>query len=116
MERCLFIDFPFYDDFFEPELDFSWGNHHDRLLAAGHDTREEANIPKRINSEHSAGYKEIADTWLFKNLTEEFQHSYGVELWLDFDWTAALLQSNPYHKVRYCTPPISDKSANLVGV
>lgn len=100
MERCLFVDYPFYEDFFEPDLDFSWARHKERLLAAGHDTREEANFPTRIDSTNTATKKQIGDLWLFKNLTEEFQHDYGIELWKDYDWTVALLQSNPFHKVR----------------
>ena len=36
-ERCLFVNFPFYQKAFAPELDFDWGRHQQRLLSFGHD-------------------------------------------------------------------------------
>ena len=41
----------------------------------------------------------LAETWLFKDLRERFSSSYGVELWHDLDYQAAMAQSNPHHQV-----------------
>ena len=40
-----------------------------------------------------------AETWLFKDLRENFEHSHGVELFSDLDYQVAMAQSNPHHKV-----------------
>ena len=48
----------------------------------------------------------FAETWLFKDLRKRFSSSYGVELWHDLDYQAAMAQSNPHHQVgsfwRFC--------------
>jgi hypothetical protein len=96
MERCLFVDFPFFNKYFDHELDFSWKNHAKRLLEHGHNASAPENIPERI----PYGYTTIADVWMFKDMREYFDKYYGVEMWKDLDWSAALLQSNPIHQVR----------------
>lgn len=37
---------------------------------------------------------------MFKDLREAFEESYGLEVFHDLDYKAALAQSNPHHKVR----------------
>ena len=44
----------------------------------------------------------LAEMWMFKDLKKHFAKSYGLELFGDLDYQAALVQSNPHHKV--CTP------------
>lgn len=39
---------------------------------------------------------------MFKDLRKHFARSYGLELFGDLDYQAALVQSNPHHKVRVC--------------
>ena len=95
MDRCLFVEFPFFNKFFDHELDFSWKRHAKRLLAHGHNATEPKNIPERI----PFGYVTIADVWMFKNMTAYFDKHYGIEMWKDLDWSAALLVNNPHHKV-----------------
>lgn len=97
MERCLFVDFPFFNKYFEHELDFSWANHYERLLKFGHNATAPENIAQRI----PYGYVSIADLWMFKDMKESFNADYGVEMWKDLDWSAALLQSNPNHQVQF---------------
>ena len=41
----------------------------------------------------------FVETWLFKDLRKTFEQSYGVELFTDMDYKAAMAQSNPHHKV-----------------
>lgn len=48
LERCLFVDFPFYNQHFAHELDFSWAHHKERLLESGHDPNATENQPERI--------------------------------------------------------------------
>ena len=48
LERCLFVDFPFYNQHFAHELDFSWTHHRERLLRFGHDPNATENQPERI--------------------------------------------------------------------
>ena len=48
LERCLFVDFPFYNQHFAHELDFSWGHHADRLLRFGHDANATEHQPQRV--------------------------------------------------------------------
>lgn len=95
MDRCLFVEFPFFNKFFDHELDFSWKRHAKRLLAHGHNATAPENVPDRI----PFGYVTIADVWMFKNMTAYFEPHYGVEMWKDLDWSAALLVNNPHHKV-----------------
>ena len=40
-----------------------------------------------------------AEMWMFKDLRKHFAGSYGLELFGDLDYQAALVQSNPHHKV-----------------
>ncbi|CAK0786745.1 hypothetical protein CVIRNUC_009959 [Coccomyxa viridis] len=94
LERCLFVDFPFYNRHFAHELDFSWAHHAERLLHFGHDANATEHQPQRV----PFGYDAIGETWLFKDLRKTFGQSYGVELFTDLDYKVALAQSNPYHK------------------
>jgi len=105
MERCLFVDFPFFNMHFEHDLDFDWDRHAARLLALGHNASAPENAPKRIASGHPStnSFPEIAGEWMFQNVSELHSTAYGVEIWKDLDWSAALLQSNPYHKVSAST-------------
>ena len=48
LERCLFVDFPFYNRHFAHELDFSWGSHAERLLRFGYDANDTAHQPQRV--------------------------------------------------------------------
>ena len=96
MDRCLFVDFPFFNKYFEHELDFSWKRHAKRLLAHGHNATASGNMAERI----PFGYVTIADVWMFKNMTAYFDKHYGIEMWKDLDWSAALLVNNPHHQVR----------------
>jgi xyloglucan fucosyltransferase len=96
MERCFFVDFPFFNTYFEHELDFSWERHKARLLAHGHDVTEEGNAPETV----PFGYVMLADTWLLKDIVERYEGTYGVRLWKDLDYSAAMLQANPFHQVR----------------
>ena len=41
-----------------------------------------------------------AELWMFKNLERHYARSYGLELFGDLDYQAALVQSNPRYKVR----------------
>lgn len=95
MDRCLFVDFPFFNKYFDHELDFSWKRHAKRLLSHGHNATAPENMADRI----PFGYVTIADVWMFKNMTEYFDKHYGVEMWKDLDWSAALLVNNPHHQV-----------------
>lgn len=99
-ERCLFVDFAFYEDFFQPDLNFSWTPHVERLRAHGHDPTKPPNEPKPLPGTSIGPLSKIAEVWLFQNLTEVYQADYGIEISNDCDWTPALLQSNAYHKVR----------------
>ncbi|BDA47125.1 probable galactoside 2-alpha-L-fucosyltransferase [Coccomyxa sp. Obi] len=97
-DRCLFIDFAFYEDFFQPDLDFSWKHHAERLVAHGHDPTKPPIEPKVLLGTSTGPVLEIAEAWLFQNLTEVYQGDYGIEVFDDCDWTPALLQSNPFHQ------------------
>ena len=48
LERCLFVDFPFFNRHFAHELDFSWGVHAERLLRFGHDANATEHQPQRV--------------------------------------------------------------------
>lgn len=48
LDRCLFMDFPFYNKHFAHELDFSWAAHRARLLDFGHDPNATQNRPERL--------------------------------------------------------------------
>ncbi len=96
MERCYFVDFPFFNTYFEHELDFSWARHEARLAAHGHNASDPANAPMAT----PFGYTTIADWWMFNDVKERTAKSYGVEMVRDLDYSAALIQSNPYHRVR----------------
>lgn len=96
MERCYFVDFPFFNDYFEHELDFSWARHEQRLMAHGHNLTDPANAPMAM----PFGYTIIADMWMFTDLKEKHAGSYGVEMVRDLDYSAALIQANPHHRVR----------------
>ena len=56
LERCFFVDFPFYNQHFAHELDFSWAHHQERLLRFGHDPNATENQPERV----PFGYETIA--------------------------------------------------------
>lgn len=101
MERCLFVDFPFFNSYFEHHLDFSWSHHVDHLIARGHNLTAPQNAPKLIISRFNtaSGFTELAYMWMFQNISKAYEQHYGVELSRDHDWTAALLESNPEHKV-----------------
>lgn len=102
-DRCLFVDFAFYEDLFQPDLDFSWKHHVERLLAQGHNPRKPPNEPKRLPGTGPGPISEVAEVWMLQNLTELCQPHYGIEVRNDcdcVDWTPALLQSNPFHQVR----------------
>ena len=95
-ERCLFVDFPFYNTHFEQELDFSWANHKKRLMALGHDVTAPENVPER----QGYGWGSMAKTWMSEDLKEHYAPHYGVDLYMDLDWSAAYLQSNPHYTVQ----------------
>ena len=42
---------------------------------------------------------------MFKNLERHYAKSYGLELFVDLDYQAALVQSNPRYKVRVVVQP-----------
>ncbi len=42
---------------------------------------------------------------MFKNLERHYAKSYGLELFGDLDYQAALVQSNPRYKVRVVAQP-----------
>lgn len=96
MDRCLFVDFPFFNEYFEHELDFSWERHAERLLAHGHNVTAPENMPMEAHYI----YSEIATTWLFSNIREHFGNSYGVEVKRDLDWHPAVIVNNPFYQVR----------------
>ena len=48
LERCLFVDFPFYNRHFAHELDFSWARHAERLLHFGHNANATEHQPQRV--------------------------------------------------------------------
>ena len=56
LERCLFVDFPFYNQHFAHELDFNWAHHQECLLRFGHDPNATENQPERV----PFGYETIA--------------------------------------------------------
>ncbi len=58
LERCFFVDFPFYNKHFAHELEFSWKQHEQRLLDFGHDPNATENQPERI----PGGYETIGGT------------------------------------------------------
>lgn len=68
MERCLFVDFHFFNDYFAHELDFSWDRHAERLLAHGHNASLPGNHPAPFASGHptTSNFSEIADVWMFR--------------------------------------------------
>lgn len=41
-----------------------------------------------------------AELWMLRDLTAEFSKNYGVELNKEIDYSIALVQSNPHHRVR----------------
>ena len=59
LERCFFVDFPFYNHHFAHELDFSWRRHQQRLLTFGHDPNATESQPERI----PGGYETIGGTY-----------------------------------------------------
>ncbi|BDA47122.1 probable galactoside 2-alpha-L-fucosyltransferase [Coccomyxa sp. Obi] len=100
-DRCLFVDFAFYEDLFQPDLDFSWNHHVERLLAQGHDPNKPPNEPRRLPGTGTGPVSEVAEVWMLQNLTDLSQGHYGIEVKNDCDcveWTPALLQSNPFHQ------------------
>ncbi|CAL8469681.1 g9222 [Coccomyxa elongata] len=94
MDRCLFVDFPFFNKYFDHELDFSWEHHAERLLAHGHNATAPEDAPLMI----PFGYKAIADLWMYRNMTEYFHKYYGALMFKDLDYSAALLVNNPHHQ------------------
>ena len=54
LDRCLFVDFPVFNDYFEHELSFSWEEQHRRLIGQGHDPdspdNERTQLPKSGSS------------------------------------------------------------------
>jgi hypothetical protein len=93
MERCFFVDSVFFNSHFTHALDFSWANHKQRLLKLGHDVSAPGNNPKDIP--HA-----WADIWLFEDMHMYYKENYGVQVWKEPDWSAALLHSNPHHMVK----------------
>ncbi|BDA51570.1 probable fucosyltransferase 5 [Coccomyxa sp. Obi] len=100
MERCLFVDFHFFNEYFTHELDFSWDRHAERLLAHGHNASLPENIPAPFASGHptTSNFSEVADVWMFRDIPVHYERHYGIEVLADLDWSAALLQSNPFHQ------------------
>ncbi len=68
MERCLFVDFHFFNEYFAHELDFSWNRHAARLHAHGHNASLPENRPKTFASGHptTSNLSEVADVWMFR--------------------------------------------------
>jgi xyloglucan fucosyltransferase len=99
-ERCLFVDFPFYNTYFAHELDFSWERHSERLLAFGHNASAPENKPYWVGY----GWQPVAEDWMFSDIKKLYSQSYGVELYHDLDWRAPLFQSNPIYTVRCHAP------------
>lgn len=91
-ERCFFIEFPFYEKSFAPGVDFSWARQSRRLQAAGHDVAEKPPLPMR------AWTGEDVSAWLLQDQKEHYEKHYGIMLLEDPDYSAALLQANPYHR------------------
>lgn len=91
-ERCFFIDFPFYHRSFSPDLDFSWDNHAKRLAAFGHDV----NISQPLEIQFWKG--EDLTLWLMHDQKALYDGHYGILLKNDPDYSAALLQANPFHR------------------
>ncbi|CAL5223455.1 g5974 [Coccomyxa viridis] len=90
-ERCLFINFPFYHKTFLSEVDFSWEHHTQRLMSFGHDVTKTPPHPIQF-------WKgEDLSNWLLKDQKTLYEPHYGIHLKNDPDYTAALLQANPYH-------------------
>lgn len=104
-DRCLFVDFPFFTKHLEHTLEFSWAKHAARLLGLGHNTTAPENAPRRIASGHPStnSFPEIAKEWMFSNMSLLYDKDYGIEIANDLDWSAALLQSNPFHMVNTFT-------------
>jgi hypothetical protein len=116
-ERCLFVDFPFFNSHFAHELDFSWERHAARLLGHGYNVSERTDeIPWRI----SHGWSSLAENWMFDDLKQLYAPHYAIEYWQDLDYSAGWMQSNPHYRVRpgrsalhacivshlrFCTPP-----------
>ena len=90
-ERCFFIDFPFFHRVFAPELDFSWEAHKQRLAAFGHN----ANVTQPFEIKFWKG--EDLNSWLMHDQKVLYEAHYGIVLKNDPDYSAALLQANPYH-------------------
>lgn len=90
-ERCFFIDFPFFHRAFAPDLDFSWAAHSQRLAAFGHDV----NTSQPFEIKFWKG--EDLNTWLMQDQKAFYNAHYGIVLKNDPDYSAALLQANPYH-------------------
>ena len=109
MDRCLFVDFPFFEEYFEHELDFTWSRHARKLLGLGHNVTDPANSPVRLFN-YLYNLQSVPDMWMNTNFRETFDHHYGIEIFKDHDWSAALLQSNPFHKVLH---PLQDVSREL---
>ena len=43
LDRCLFVDLPFFNNHFAHDLDFNWKHQRERLLSSGHDPDSTAN-------------------------------------------------------------------------
>lgn len=48
LDRCLYIDFPLFNDYFVHELNFNWGDHRARFLGHGHDPDSAENEPLQL--------------------------------------------------------------------
>jgi len=56
LDRCLFIDYPLYCDYFTHELDFNWTRHQQHLAALGQDPNSQEHAPRTLPSvKHSTG-------------------------------------------------------------
>ena len=58
LERCFFVDFPFYNQHFAHEPDFNWKHHQQRLLGFMHDPNATENRPERV----PGGYETMGGT------------------------------------------------------
>ena len=96
-ERCLFIDFPFYNTHFTHELDFNWERHAQRLLSHGYNVSARTDeVPWRI----SHGWASLAENWMFEDLKQYYAQHYAIEYYMDLDYSAGWIQSNPHYQVR----------------
>jgi hypothetical protein len=89
--RCYFIDFPFYHRSFSPGLDLNWQAHAARLAALGHDVTAQPPLQLQFWKGQDL------TAWLMRDQRVQYDDYYGIHLKNDPDYTAALLQANPFH-------------------